>query len=200
MKLFKKRYDISRNLQQDIIQLEGKKIFLNPFLYCSKIDKNTNQWLKELGQISDLKIARNRIRFYPKLKWEYLTDDEKILKNGTIELFLKTLELINSFHPSLNSDQLLQIEKKLAISKKASFEKWVAKYIAKKSRLLQIKKNKLLRENQINNLRSFLFMKETKKFIISIFVIIVLSTSIGWFAGISKNSCNPYFESTKNKI
>ena len=52
------------------------------------------------------------------------------------------------------------------------------------------------REDYINNLRTWFSIKETQKALVPVFVIILISALFGWFAGISKNSCNPYFEST----
>ena len=50
-------------------------------------------------------------------------------------MFLKTLELISTFHPYLSSGQLLEIERKMAIIKKISFEKWV-KNLCKKRKIV----------------------------------------------------------------
>ena len=47
-------------------------------------------------------------------------------------MFLKTLELIGTFHPDLTSGQLLEVERKMAVTKKRSFERWVEKSFRKK--------------------------------------------------------------------
>ena len=182
------------SLQQDIIQINGKKIFINPFLYSRKFDEKTNSWLRKPGQISVSRIDLNRNRFYPEINWEGLNVNEKLFKDTTIELFLKTIEIIKIFNPGLNYEQLLDVEKKLIHYKKISFEKWSRNYIIKKDRFLLKEKRKLERANFINNWHKWLSLKETQKLLIPVFVIILLSALIGWFAGISKNSCNPYFE------
>ena len=182
------------SLQQDIIKVNGKKIFINPFFYLRKFDEKTKIWLREPGQISKSRIDLNRSKFYPELNWEILSSNEKILKDNTIELFLKTIEIIKIFNPALNYEQLLDVEKKLIYYKKISFEKWSRNYIIKKDRFLLKEKRKLERANFINNWHKWLSLKETQKLLIPVFVIILLSALIGWFAGISKNSCNPYFE------
>ena len=55
-------------------------------------------------------------------------------------MFLKTLELISTFHPYLSSGQLLEVERKMAITKKIPFERWVTKSFAKKAKLLDNEK------------------------------------------------------------
>tara|TARA_Y100000589_G_scaffold331915_1_gene387876 strand:+ start:385 stop:990 length:606 start_codon:yes stop_codon:yes gene_type:complete len=191
---------LSVSLQQDILKIKDKKIFLNPFLYSRKFDSKTKKWLKEPGQISSTRIALNRNRFYPELEWGILSSNEKLSKDITVELFLKTIDIIKTFHPYLNSEQLLEVEKKLTFAKKRSFEKWSDNYLLKKNRLLLKEENSLKRASFINSWKRWLSLKETKKSFIFIFVIIVTSAFIGWLAGISKNSCNPYFESTNSYL
>ena len=182
------------NLQQDIIKIDGYKIFINPFLYSRKFDDKTKHWLKEPGQISKSRITFNRNKFYPDLDWDNLSNTDKFLKEITIELFLKTIEIINIFHPNLNAEQLLEVEKQLIYYKKMSFEKWSRKYLQKKERLLLKERKKSERAFFVLTWRNWFSLKETRQFIISMFIVILLSALIGWFAGISKNSCNPYFE------
>ena len=68
-----------------------------------------------------------------------------MIKDATVEMFLKTLELISTFHPQLNSGQLLEVERKMAVTKKQSFEKWVKKSFAKKTKAALNEKKKFLR-------------------------------------------------------
>ena len=186
------------SLQQDIIKINGKKIYINPFLYLRKIDEKTKRWLRESGQISKSIIYLNRSKFYPELNWEILSTNEMLLKNMTIELFLKTIELIKTFNPNLNSEQMLVVEKNLIYYKKSAFEKWSKNYFIKKNKLLSKEKSKLERAKFLNNWQQLLLLRKKRKLILTIFVIILISTLIGWFAGISKNSCNPYFESNSS--
>ena len=183
------------SLQQDIIKINGKKIFINPFLYSSKFDEHTKRWLREPGQLSNSTINLNRTKFYPEINWKNLSENEKILKDTSIELFLKTIQIINIFNPNLNSKELLEVEKELIHHKKNSFEKFSRKYFLKKDKLYLKEKRKLERENFIGKWQKWLSLKETRKLIKPVFVIILISALLGWFAGISKNSCNPYFES-----
>ena len=185
------------SLQQDIIKINGTKIFINPFFYSKKIDYKTRKWLREFGQIDKSKIDRNRKKFYPKLDWGILSLEEKLVKDCTIELFLKTVDLVRISHPNLNYQELLEFEKQLIKHKKTQFEKRSRKYLIKKERILLREKRKLERDDFLLNWKKWLFLKETKKLLMPVFVIIALSALMGWYAGISKNSCNPYFESLK---
>ena len=182
-------------LEQDIIKINGKRIFINPFLYLRKFDDKTKRWLIEPGQFAKSRINRNRGKFYPELNWEILSLNEKLLKDTSIELFLKTIQIINTFNPNLNSKELLEVEKQLIYYKKNAFEKWSRKYFLKKDKLSLKEKRKLERVKFISQWQKWFALQETQKLLMPVFVIIILSALIGWFAGISKNSCNPYFES-----
>ena len=185
---------ITNHLQQDVVKISGKTIFINPFLYWRRFDENTNRWLREPGQMSEDQIQPNRNRFYPELEWPDLSNEQKLIKDGTVEMFLKTLELISTFHPYLNSGQLLEIERKMAIIKKISFEKWVKKSLAKKERLLSNERRKFQRERFFNSWREWFSLENTQQAVVPLIVALFFSSFIGWSLGISKNSCNPYFE------
>ena len=114
---------LTNHLQQDVVKVSGKTIFINPFLYWRRFDENTNRWLREPGQMSEDQISPNRNRFYPEIDWADLSHEQKLIKDASVEMFLKTLELISTFHPYLNSGQLLEVERKMAIIKKDSFRK-----------------------------------------------------------------------------
>ena len=186
------------SLKQDIIKIDGKKIFINPFLYLRKFDQKSKKWLREPGQISKSRIELNRSKYYPEINWDNLSLNQKLIKETTIELFLKTNEVIKTFNASLNSEQLLEVEKKLIYHQKISFEKISKNYFIKKERLLLNEKRKLERAILISEWQKWLYLKETRKLIMPVFVIILISALLGWFAGISKNSCNPYFESNSS--
>ena len=109
------------SFKQDIIKIDGKKILINPFLYLRKFDQKSKRWLKEPGQISKSRIELNRSKYYPGIDWEILSLNEKLIKENTIELFLKTNELIRTFNASLNSEQLLEVEKKINLLSKDFF-------------------------------------------------------------------------------
>ena len=185
---------ITNHLQQDVVKISGKTIFINPFLYWRRFDENTNRWLRELGQMSEDQIQSNRNRFYPEIEWADLSHDQMLIKDGTIEMFLKTLELISTFHPYLNSGQLLEVERKMAITKENPFEKWVIKSFAKKARLLENEKRKFQRERFFSGWTEWFSLENTRQAILPLIVMIFISSFIGWSLGISNNSCNPYFD------
>ncbi len=187
------------SLRQDIIKIDGKKIFINPFLYLRKFDQKSKRWLREFGKISKSRIELNKSKYYPEINWEILSLNEKLIKETTIELFLKTNEIIKTFNPSLNSEQLLEVEKKLIYHQKIFFQRVSKNYLIKKERLLLNENRKLERAIFISDWQKWLSLKETRKLIMPLFVIILISALIGWLAGISKNSCNPYFESNSSK-
>ena len=187
---------LSKNLQSDIIKIEGKKIFINPFLYFRRLDQNTKIWFREFSQISKSEIFANRVRFYPEEDLINLTEDEKFIINATVEIFLKTLKIIKIFHPTLTLKQLKTVERNLVFFKKVSFEKYAKKHLRKKSKLILKEEWKLKRADFIFTWQKWFSLKETQRLFIPIFVTILLSALIGWFTGVSKNSCNPYFESS----
>ena len=41
--------------------------------------------------------STNRNRFYPEIEWADLSHEQKLIKDATVEMFLKTLELIIHF-------------------------------------------------------------------------------------------------------
>ncbi len=185
---------ISNHLQQDVVKIGGKIIFINPFLYWRRFDENTNRWLREPGQMSEEQIQPNRNRFYPEIDWSDLTQDQKLVKDASVEMFLKTLELISTFHPQLNSGQLLEVERKMAITKKLAFEKWVKKSFTKKARAEENEKRKYQRDRFLRSWKEWLSLENTQQALLPVIVIVFISAFIGWSSGVSKNSCNPYFE------
>ena len=185
---------ISKHLQQDVVKIAGKTIFINPFLYWRRFDENTNRWLREPGQMSEEQIKPNRNRFYPEIDWSDLSQDQKLIKDASVEMFLKTLELISTFHPQLNSGQLLEVERKMSITKKLPFEKWVKNSFAKKAKAEEREKRKFHRDRFIRSWKEWLILENTQQALLPIILVVSISAFIGWSSGVSKNSCNPYFE------
>ena len=200
IKTKKSESKITNHLQQDIVKVSGKTIFINPFLYWRKFDANTNRWLREPGQMSEDQIYPNRKRFYPEIEWADLSHEQKLIKDATVEMFLKTLELISTFHPYLSSGQLLEVERKMAIIKKIPFEKWVTKSFDKKARLLENEKRKFQRDRFFSSWKELFSLENTQKAFLPLIVLIFLSSFVGWSLGISKNSCNPYFEKNVEQL
>jgi len=186
---------LSNRLQKDIIKIAGKVVFVNPFLYGRLVDKKTNKWLCDLGQIATSELQSNRYRFYPYLEWSLLSKEEKMIKDGSIEMFLKTLSLINTFYPKLTYEELTEIEKRMCLMKKDSFEGYAKKSIQEKAKFELRKNKKLKRDRFIRSWKDWLALEKTNQVLLPLIILISISAFIGWSVGISRNSCNPYFES-----
>ncbi len=193
--------NLDRRLQYDSIKLSGKTIFLNPFLYWRRFDTNTDRWLREPGQLSEDQIRLNRLRFYPEIDWTYLEAEERNIKDGAVEMFLKSLELIGTFHPELSSGQLLEVERKMAVTKKRAFEKWVEKSFKRRLKKEIQEKKRLERENFLREWREWFTQETTHKAFVPLVAICFLSLFAGWSLGVSSNTCMPYFSSIEqNRI
>ncbi len=185
--------NLDRRLQHDSIQLSGKTVYLNPFLYWRRFDSNTDRWLREPGQLREDQIRLNRLRFYPELDWNYLEDEERNIKDGAVEMFLKSLELIGTFHPDLTAGQLLEVERKMAVTKKRAFEKWVEKSFRRRLNKELQEKKRIARERFLREWREWLGQETTHKAFVPLVAVCFLSLFGGWSLGISSNSCTPYF-------
>ena len=191
---------LSRRLQNDRITISRKVIYINPFLYWRRFDHNTDRWLREPGQLGEEQINVNRARFYPEVDWTFLRDDERLIKDAAVEMFLKTLELIGTFHPDLTAGQLLEVERKMAVTKKRSFERWVEKSFQKKIDQASRERNRFARERFVRGWREWLALETTHQAFLPFAAIIVMATFAGWSIGISNNSCTPYFSTSETSI
>ena len=88
----------------------------------------------------------------------------------------------------------------MANIKKIPFEKWVKKSFAKKERLLLNEKRKFQRERFFSSWREWFGLENTQHAIVLLINALFFSSFIGWSLGISKNSCNPYFEQNLEKL
>ncbi len=181
--------NLQRRLQKDSIQLAGKTVYINPFLYWRRFDANTDRWLREPGQLGEEQIALNRSRFYPELDWAFLEPEEKSLKDAAVEMFLKSLELIGTFHPDLTSGQLLEVERKMAVTKKRAFERWVEKSFRRRFQDESKERRRFARERFVRSWSEWLRLETTHQFLGPFFAVVVLSGFVGWSMGASSVSC-----------
>ena len=184
-------FQLQRRLQQDSILLAGKTVYINPFLYWRRFDSNTDRWLREPGQLGEDQIKLNRGRFYPELDWTFLSDEEKILKDAAVEMFLKSLELIGTFHPELNAGQLLEVERKMAVTKKRAFELWVERSFRRRFREESKERNRFARERVFQSWREWVGLETTHQAFAPFCALIVLSGFMGWTIGVSNVTCPP---------
>ena len=180
---------LQRRLQQDSIQLGGRTIYLNPFLYWRRFDSNTDRWLREPGQLTEDQIGTNRSRFYPELDWSGLDDHQTAVHDGAVEMFLKSLELISTFHPELGSGQMLEVERKMTITKKRAFERWVEKALMRRSREENREQRRFERSRFWRAWREWCAMETTHKAVVPLVMLMVLSAVVGWSIGAGQSSC-----------
>ena len=180
---------LQRRLQQDSIQLVGKTIYINPFLYWRRFDSNTDRWLREPGQLTEEQIVQNRGRFYPELAWDLLDEDARQIKDGAVEMFLKSLELISTFHPELTAGQMLEVERKMAITKKRSFERWVEKSFRRRFKLESRERRRFARDRFLRSWREWIGQDTTHQAIVPVLALIVLSGVMGWTFGTRQAAC-----------
>ena len=180
---------LQRRLQQDSIQLSGRTIYLNPFLYWRRFDSNTDRWLREPGQLSEEQIVANRMRFYPELDWDQLDEQQASIRDGAVEMFLKSLELISTFHPELGSGHLLEVERKMTITKKRSFERWVEKALKRRSREETLEHRRFERSRFWRAWREWIALDTTQKALVPMITLMVLSGIAGWSIAARQSAC-----------
>ncbi len=174
---------LQRRLQQDSIQLAGKTIYLNPFLYWRRFDANTDRWLREPGQMQEEQILANRGRFYPEVLWDELPEAERQVKDAAVEMFLKSLELISTFHPDLSAGHLLEVERKMAVTKKRSFERWVEKSLQRRQKLERRERARFDRERTLRGWGEWLTLDVTRQALLPITALVALGVFGGWWVG-----------------
>jgi len=174
---------LQRRLQQDSIQLAGKTVFLNPFLYWRRFDANTDRWLREPGQLPEEQIQSNRLRFYPELEWDLLDPEDLPIKDGAVEMFLKSLELITTFNPELTPGQLLEVERKMAVTKKKAFERWVTRALHRRLQEQERERRRFDRDRWLRGWMEWLALDVTRQALLPITILLVLAVGAGWWLG-----------------
>ena len=178
---------MQRRLQQDSIVLAGKTIYLNPFLYWRRFDANTDRWLREPGQLMEDQIASNRLRFYPEVDWELLEEGERAAKDGAVEMFLKSLELISTFNPELTAGHLLEVERKMAVTKKKSFERWVTRSLRRRQQEEEKARRCFARERMLRAWGEWLALDVTRQALVPLASLLVIAVAAGWWWGSQQN-------------
>ena len=179
---------MQRRLLQDSIVLAGKTIYLNPFLYWRLFDANTDRWLREPGQLMEEQIASNRLRFYPEVDWELLEEGERAAKDGAVEMFLKSLELISTFNPELSAGHLLEVERKMAVTKKKSFERWVTRSLRRRQQEEEKARRRFDRERTLRAWGEWLALDVTRQALVPLASLLVIAVAAGWWWGSQQNS------------
>ena len=178
---------MQRRLQQDSILVGGRTVYLNPFLYWRRFDANTDRWLRQPGQLQEDQIAANRARFYPELDWELLDEEERIIRDGAVEMFLKSLELISTFNPELTAGQMLEVERKMAVTKKRAFERWVAKSLKRRQQDEDRARRRFDRERMLRAWSEWIALDVTRQAVLPFTALLVLAVGSGWWWGSQQN-------------
>jgi len=179
--------DRQRRLQQDSIQFGAKTVYLNPFLYWRRFDANTDRWLREPGQLMEEQILTNRARFYPEVNWDLLDKDERDAKDGAVEMFIKSLELISTFNPELTAGQLLEVERKMAVTKKQSFERWVARALKRRLNEEHKARRRFDRERSWLAWMEWISLDVTRQALVPLASLLVIAVAGGWWWGSQQN-------------
>ena len=179
--------DRQRRLQQDSIQFGAKTVYLNPFLYWRRFDANTDRWLREPGQLMEEQILTNRARFYPEVNWDLLDKDERDAKEGAVEMFIKSLELISTFNPELTAGQLLEVERKMAVTKKQSFERWVARALKRRLNEEHKARRRFDRERSWLAWMEWISLDVTRQALVPLASLLVIAVAGGWWWGSQQN-------------
>jgi hypothetical protein len=181
---------LQRRLQQDTILLAGRTIYLNPFLYWRRFDANTDRWLREPGQLSEDQIHSNRQRFYPELDWDHLEPEDLAVKDGAVEMFLKSLDLISTFNPELSAGHLLEVERKMAVTKKLAFERWVSRALQRRQQEERRQRRRFDRERFLRGWLEWFRHEGTRQATLPLAALLVIAASAGWWLG-SHRPCAP---------
>ena len=121
--------------------------------------------------------------------WAKIDPADQEIKDGAVEMFLKSLELIGTFHPELTSGQLLEVERKMAITKKRSFERWVEKSYRRRSRQETREKRRFARDRFWRGWSEWIALDTTHHALAPVVALVVLSGVIGWSLGSSRSAC-----------
>lgn len=180
---------LQRRLQQDTILFGAKTVYLNPFLYWRRFDANTDRWLREPGQLSEEQILANRLRFYPELDGVELEPQELAIKDGAVEMFLKSLELISTFNPELTAGQLLEVERKMAVTKKKAFERWVGRALRRREEEAARQRRRFDRERLLRGWMEWFSLEATRQALLPLSALLVLAGAGGWWIGSHRSTC-----------
>ena len=152
-------------------------------------DTLTEQQLLEPGQLTDDQTRVNRSRFYPELDWTGLDEHQTAVYEGAVEMFLKSLDLISTFHPELGAGQMLEVERKMTITKKRAFERWVDKAIRRRQRDENRESRRFERSRVWREWREWIAMDTTQKALVPLVMLMVLCGVAGWSFGAAQSAC-----------
>ena len=98
-------------------------------------------------------------------------------------MFLKSLELISTFNPELTAGQLLELERKMAVTKKKAFEHWVGKSLRRRSQEEKAEKRRFSRQRWVREWQEWLADPTTGRALLPVTGLILTAGFLGWHLG-----------------
>jgi len=123
------------------------------------------------------------LRFYRERDRDLLNDEERVIKEGAGEMFLNSLDLMSTFNPELTPGQLLEVERKMAVTKKRAFERWVAKALKRRLQQEVSERRRFDRERLLRDWNEWLLLPVTRQALIPFSALLVLAVGGGWWWG-----------------
>jgi hypothetical protein len=110
-------------------------------------------------------------------------EEERAIKDGAVEMFLKSLELISTFNPELTAGQLLEVERKMAVTKKRAFERWVAKALKRRLQQEVSERRRFDRERLLRDWSEWMVLPVTRQALLPFTALLVVAVGGGWWWG-----------------
>jgi mono/diheme cytochrome c family protein len=138
-------------------------------------------------KLPEEQISSNRTRFYPELAWDLLAEEETSIKDGAVEMFLKSLELISTFNPDLTAGQLLEVERKMAVTKKRAFERWVMRSLKRREKAEEKARRRFDRERSFRAWMEWFALDVTRQAVVPLASLLAVAVAGGWWWGSQQN-------------
>lgn len=103
-------------------------------------------------------------------------------------MFIKSLELISTFHPDLSAGHLLEVERKMAVTKKRAFERWVQKSLQRRQRQELRERRRFDRERALRGWGEWFSLDITRQALLPFTAALALAVVGGWWVG-SREFC-----------
>jgi hypothetical protein len=98
-------------------------------------------------------------------------------------MFLNSLELISTFNPDLSAGHLLEVERKMAVTKKKAFERWVARALDRRGKESLRERRRFDRDRLLRGWMEWLSLEGTRQAALPFSVLLVLAVAGGWWLG-----------------
>jgi hypothetical protein len=102
-------------------------------------------------------------------------------------MFLKSLELISTFNPELSAGHLLEVERKMAVTKKKSFERWVTRSLRRRQQEEEKARRRFDRERTLRGWGEWLSLEVTRQALVPLASLLVIAVAAGWWWGSQQN-------------